>query len=557
MNYVERAQRYSKSVVAGEIDACKWVKAACQRQMDDLEAFERGEFDYIWDEARAMAPCAFIEVLPHIKGKWAGSPIRLEDWQCFILTTVFGWVDAEGYRRYRTVYIEVPRKNAKSTLSSGVGLYMAFADGEGGAEVYSAATTREQAGIVFKDAWRMARHPSISGALKKRFGVSTTAHSVHNERTASLFRALSAEGSTLDGLNIHCAIVDELHAHKTRSVWDVLETATGSRTQSLIWAITTAGTDQSGICYEVRTYLTKILDGVVEDDSMFGIVYSLDDGDDWTDEGNWQKANPNYGVSVFPLDIKRLAKKAAEMPAAQNNFLTKRLNVWCSASTAWMNMLTWKRCADPSLSINEFRGLPCYVGIDLATKVDMAAGAVVFPRGGKYYLFCKYWLPEETVRNSANSQYSGWAREGLLETTPGNVIDYTYIEDWLRMLADQFEVRAVGYDPFHATQFATGMLTEGFPMVEVRPTVMNFSEPMKSLEAFALEGKLGHDGDPILSWMVSNVVCKFRGANGDDIYPVKERPENKIDGVVASLMALGRAMFTEQETYVVGRLVTL
>lgn len=541
MSFVEQAQQYARQVVEGDIAACKWTQLACTRQVRDRDNPPAG---YVWNGDRAEKVCRFVSRLPHIKGKWAGTKIALEPWQAFVLTTVFGWTDEEGNRRFRSSYVEVPRKNAKSTLTSGVGLYMLTEDQEQGAEVYSAATTRDQARIVFNDAQQMARR---SPSLRQHYGVNVGAHNIHVLSTASKFEALSAEGSTLDGLNIHFASVDELHAHKTRAVWDVLETATGSRSQSLLWAITTAGSNRAGICYEIRTYVTKVLEGVAKDETFFGIIYTIDDGDKWTDPDVWAKANPNLGVSVYADDVQRLAHKAMTMPSAQNNFLTKRLNVWVNADTAWMDMRAWDRCASPDMTPADFEGQPCYCALDLASRVDIAANVQVFakPEGGKihYYAFGKYYLPEDTVESEANSQYQGWVIEGRLTATPGNVTDFGYIKQDLRDTSSRFELVEVPYDPFQATQLSTELVEEGFPMVEMRPTVLNFSEPMKELEAAVLEGRFHHDGDPVLGWMVSNVVCHMD--NKDNIYPRKERPENKIDGVVALIMAIGRSMVAQ------------
>lgn len=537
-HHINAANKYARDVVSGKIQACKWTIAACERQLEDLKLEKEKYWPYRFDKDRAEKVCKFIELMPHIKGKWAGTKIQLEPWQKFIITTVFGWVSkADGIRRFRTAYIEVPRKNAKSTLTSGIGLYMLTADGEGGSECYSAATTRDQARIVFNDAQQMARR---SPEFRTKFGVEVNAHNINVIKTASKFEALSAEGDTLDGLNIHFAAVDELHAHRTRSVYDVLETGTGSRSQSLIWSITTAGSNRAGICYEQRTYLTKILDRVHGDETYFGVIYTIDDEDDWSDPGVWAKANPNYGVSVYPDDIARLCTKALQMPSAVNNFLTKRLNVWVNADTAWMDMRAWEKCGDPTLSPDDFEGEPCWVGIDLASKVDISAMVQIFERDGHYYVFGRYYLPEETIENNANSQYSGWARDGRIVATPGPVTDFGYIEQDLLDMVSRFELREVAYDPHNATQFSTRMMDEGVPMVEMRPIVLNFSEPMKQLEALTLLGNIHHDGDPVLAWMVSNVVCHHD--KKDNIYPNKERDENKIDGVVATIMALGRAM---------------
>ena len=545
--YTTVAGRYAEAVVAGEIPSCRWVRFACQRQLSNLARFKGKASPYRFNpklrdrEGRAFHPadnlCAFIERLPHVKGPLAGEPIKLEPWQVFILTTVFGWVKPDGKRRFRRSYIEVPRGNAKSTLSSAVALYMLAADGEGGAEVYSLATTRDQARIVFGDAQTMARR---SKGFRSRFGVAVGAHNMHVLASGSKFEALSAEGSTLDGLNIHFGCVDELHAHKTRTVYDVVETGTGKRDNSLLWVITTAGSNRAGICYELRTFVNRLLEGLFEDDSQFGIIYGLDEADDWTSEDALIKANPNWGISVRPEVLLPLQAKAMQMPSAINNFKTKHLNEWVNADTAWMDMRAWDACADPSLSESDFLGEPCYVGLDLASKVDIAAKAKVFQRDGKFYVFLTYYLPESAVDEGRNSQYSGWARRGLLTVTPGNVTDFDQIEAELVADASRFQIVEVPFDPFQATQLSAHMLAEGLPMVEMRPTVLNFSEPMKQLEALVLQRRLVHDGDPILAWMICNVVC-HRDAK-DNIYPRKEREEDKIDGVVALIMALGRQM---------------
>lgn len=549
-NYATIARHYAESIVAGDAPACRWVRLACQRHLNDLARFKGKGSPYrfnpkLTDRAgKPYAPadnlCAFIERLPHVKGPLAGEPIRLEPWQVFILSTVFGWVKPDGKRRFRRAYIEVPRGNAKSTLSSAVGLYMLAADNEGGAEVYSLATTRDQARIVFGDAQTMARG---SPGFRSRFGVAVGAHNMNVLATGSKFEALSAEGSTLDGLNIHFGCVDELHAHKTRTVYDVVETGTGKRDNSLLWVITTAGSNRAGICYEVRTFVTRLLDGVFEDDSQFGIVYGLDEDDDWALEAALAKANPNWGISVRPDVLLPLQAKAMQLPSAVNNFKTKHLNEWVNADTAWMDMRAWERCADPTLDLDAFAGQSCWIGLDLASKTDIAALVLVFVHpdiDGGFAVFGRYFLPEDTVLASGNSQYTGWMRAGRMTVTPGNVTDFGWIEAELIDLASRFSVEAVAFDPFQATQLSTRMVAEGLPMIEVRPTVLNFSEPMKTLEALVLQGKLAHDGDPVLTWMASNVVAHLDAK--DNIYPRKERPENKIDGMVALIMALARAL---------------
>lgn len=539
-SFVLAAEAYRRDVLAGTVPACNWVRRACERQARDLERVESPDWPWVFDADRAARPCEFISGLPHLKGKWARARelIRLEAWQCFILTTVFGWVHREtGLRRFRRAYVEVPRKNGKSAISSGLLLYLLAGDGEAGAEVYSAATTKDQARITFDDAKRMAeRTPAMCRAL----GVRVFEHHLAVPEAVSVLKPLSAEGSTLDGLNIHGAVVDELHAHKTRAVYDVLDSGTGSRDQPMIWMITTAGSDRAGVCYEQRTHVTKILQRSVEDETFFGIVYTVDDGDAWDDPTTWAKCNPNFGVSVLEDDMEAAARKAASMPSALNGFLTKRLNVWVNADSAWMDMRSWDACADPTLREEDWLDAECFGGLDLASKVDIAAFMRVYRRGDQYAVFGSYYLPERAVESGTNSQYDGWRRRGLLTVTDGEVTDYDRIEDDIVEVHDTRVVTAIGFDPAQATQLVGHLLDKQLPMVEIRPTVLNFSEPMKELEALVLKGRLKHNGDPVLTWMVSNVVC-HRDAK-DNIYPRKERPENKIDGVVALITALNRAI---------------
>jgi phage terminase large subunit-like protein len=386
-DYAAIALGYANDIVNGRIPACGWTIKACQRQLDNLAVQDTPDFPFRYEPARGARVCRMMELLPHIKGKWKSATIVLEPWQIFIYMVVFSWVwatsasadpgmrEKDGLRRFRTAYTEVARKNTKSTMSAGAGLYMLGPDGEEGAECYSSATTRDQARIVFDVARAMARR---TPAYCTRFGVEISNHALYVQDSESVFKALSSEDNSLDGLNPHFASVDELHAHRNRGVYDVLETATGARRQSLLWAITTAGTDRAGICYEVRTYLTKLLDGVASDETFFGIIYTIEDNDDWTDPRVWIKANPNYGVSVFHDDIARLCRKAQELPPAQPNFLTKRLNVWVNADSPWLDMRKWDRCADPKLSIDDFAGQECFVALDLASINDIAAKVYLF-----------------------------------------------------------------------------------------------------------------------------------------------------------------------------------
>lgn len=543
--YIERANAYVSGVISGKIRACKWVRLACERQARDLK---RENWRFEFDAEKAERVCRFIELLPHIKGPLANAKklIELEPWQCFILTTVFGWVDKETrLRRFKVVYTEVPRKNGKSTFSSGVALYMLCADGESGADVFSAATHREQAKIVWGDAAEMVNR---SADLRRHLGVEANKRAIFQTSTASKFVPIARESrGNHDGLNVHCGIVDELHGHKTADMWNVLLTGLGARSQPILWAITTAGFDRSGICYDRRTYATKILEQVVDDESFFGVIWTIDDGDDWTDPMAWEKANPNWGVSLNKSLIEDLARSAEQMVSGRNNFLTKHLNVWVNADTAWMDMRAWDKCADPDLDESDFSEEPCWMAADLAVRTDIAAVCRLYVKDiegedGRsrrhYYAFMRYYLPENTVYRSSNDRYQLWEAEGRFVVSPGSSIDLDQIEEDIRSGSREVNLQDLCFDPWNAAQLCQHLERDGLPLVEMRPTVGNLSDPMKELESAVLDGRFHFNGDPILTWMASNVVAHTdrRG----NIYPNKERPENKIDGIFAILMAMAR-----------------
>ncbi|MFI3308926.1 terminase TerL endonuclease subunit [Ewingella allii] len=552
MATVSEGIQYAERVLTGEIVAGELVRLSCQRFLNDLEhGPERGVY---FSEERAQHILDFYNFVPHVKGALAGKPIELMAWDVFILINLFGFViplidemtgeqmfdddgDAIMVRRFRTAYNEVARKNAKSTLSSGIGLYMTGADGEGGAEVYSAATTRDQARIVFDDAKNMIKKaPRTLGRLFGHVKLN-----IHQERTASKFEPLSSDANNLDGLNIHCGIVDELHAHRTRDVWDVLETATGARLQSLLFAITTAGTNKEGICFEQRDYAIKVLRGVVEDDTYFAVIYTLDEDDDPFDEKNWPKANPGLGICKRWDDMRRLAKKAKEQIAARPNFFTKHLNIWVTAESAWMDMDRWAKCEGVAPD-EQLCAWPLWVGIDLSNKIDICAAAKTWlaPNGHTHSKF-KFWIPEgrlETAPNHIAELYKKWSDAGYLELTDGDVIDHGYIKAEVEAWVKGESLREIAFDPWSATQFSLALAEEGLPLVEVAQTVKNLSESMKTVQADIYGNKFHHDGNPVMTWMMSNVTVKPDKNN--NVFPNKSTPENKIDGPVALFTAKSR-----------------
>ncbi len=548
--------QYALDVVDGKIVAGRLVRLACERHLRDLDtAWRRG---LKFDVDAAQHAIDFFQFLRHSKGEWAGAVLELEPWQKFQVGSVFGWKKYdkdrnEWLRRFRYAYNEVARKNGKSTESAGIGLYLMVADGEPGAEVYAAATKRDQAKIVWDEAARMVK---ASPALSKRIRVLPGKGNMHIPNTAAKFEPLGADADSMDGLNVHGAIIDELHAHRTREVWDVLETATGARRQPLIWAITTAGFDQAGICYELRSYAVEVLEGRIEDDSWFAYIATIDEGDDWQDERVWIKANPNLGVSVKLDDLREQAKKAKAIPAAQNSFLTKRLNVWTQQATRWIDLDLWDENA--GIVVEErLAGRTCFGGLDLSSVNDLTAWVMVFPHEDDpetIDVLARFWCPEARLKASDNKyrdQYQAWARQGLLKVTPGDAIDYGAVKKQILEDAQRFRLVDLNIDRyFQAYQLGSELMEEGLTVIGFGMGFTSMAGPVKEFERLLLARKLRHGGNPILRWMAGNVAVKQDAAG--NLKPDKASSQGKIDGIVALVMALDRAMRhtqTKQSVY--------
>lgn len=520
------------------------MRQACQRHLDDLE---REDFAYEFDEAKALRAVLFIQELPHTKGKWAAKKelLILEPWEVFIVAQIFGWIrKSDGMRRFLEAYVEVCRKNGKSALAAGIGLYMLLCDGEFGAEVYSGATSEKQAWEVFRPAKQMAdRTPD----LKDAFGVEVNASNILKTDDLSRFEPII--GNPGDGSSPSCAIVDEYHEHKKSDLYDTMKTGMGGREQPLMFVITTAGVDIGGPCYEKRLEAQKLLDGVFEDDRTFCIIYTLDEDDDWKDPACWGKANPNLGVSVSRDYLEAQIGAAIRSPSKQNTVKTKHFNIWCGAKSIWLPMEKWNEAGDASLSLGDFAGERCMVGLDLAVRVDMAARGLLFTKevDGRdhFYFFPTFYLPETALEAGKNAdRYQGWHKAGFLEVHEGEEIDFNQIQAELLEVPEDFQVDEIGFDMWQAAQMSQTLRDQGLETVSVKTTYTDMSGPMRELEAALASGRFHHPDNPILNWMASNVVAKCAG-DDDRIRPVKELPENKIDGMIALLMAMNRAMVTE------------
>ena len=547
---------YATAVTAGRRLAGKYHLAGCRRHLEDRQREGASRFPYVFDVDRAAKAVRFFGGLRHYKGEWAGQPIRLEPWQQFIVGSVFGWVHQEtGLRRFRKTYAEVPRKNGKSLLAAGIALRLTFFDGEPGAEGYCAATKRDQAKIVFGDAKRLVQ----TSGLKSRIDVHVA--NLHRDATACKLEPLSADHDSMDGLNVHACILDEFHAQKDRGIVDVIETAMGARRQPHLFAITTAGSDPLSPCGEEHDYACKVLDRVITDETFFAFLAHADVGDDTTPGDDpfatrtHRKANPNYGVSVKPEDLKALATKAKHMPSALASFKQKRLNIWTTAATPWLNLERWK-AGQSDWDSEELLGRPCWGGVDLSSKTDLSAFVLVFPPDEgreRWRLLPWFFTPEDGLAeraHQARAPYQRWVDEEYLTTNTGNRIDQSVIKAAILEAASLYDVQCVGFDPWNIGNLATDLIAElgEDRVVEVPQNITQLTEPSKEFEAEVGAGRMDAAGHPVLTWNVSNAVV-MRDSN-DNIRPTKDpkKSRGRIDGMVAAIMGLKLARGKGSET---------
>lgn len=534
---IDRAEAWAEGVRSGKIVSGLKVKQAVERYYRDLKSYEL-------DAVAVERACNFIEALPHTKGKWASKRelLKLEGWQCFAIANIFGFKNSEGKRRYRRALIRVARKNGKSAFAAAIGVYMAFADGEHGAEVYSGATSEDQAWEVFRPARLMVKK---TPKLAKTLGIEVNAKSLFKEKDGSLFRPVI--GKPGDGASPSCAITDEYHEHKTDDLLDTMETGMGARDEPLSLIVTTAGSLVGGPCHQLDQDASNILAEIVKGETFFALVFEADPDDDWTSDEALLKANPNIGVSVSWEYLRTRRDEAVSAARKQNTFKVKHLNQWVNASVSWLSMVDWKNCADAP-DISEFVGCEFWSGLDLASKLDLTAKVKIFKKEvdglTHYYAYSSFYLPERQVEQPENQHYQGWSVGGFLEATDGDHIDYDKIREDLLSDRDDFDLVELRHDPYGAAQLAQELAAEGVLVTEVPQRAAHLSEPMKWLEALVVAGRLHHDNNPVMEWCISNVMVKR--FQDESIFPRKERAENKIDGAVAAIMALSGAMSEEE-----------
>lgn len=544
---IHAVDAYATAVVRGDIPAGKYHRLACVRHQTDRAREGTAGFPYRFDPARADLFFLFASRLQHYKGEWAGQFVDLQPYQQFRLGSVFGWVHRDtGLRRFRTSYHEIPRKNGKSLEAAIVMLYLVFFDGEPGAEGYCIATKRDQAKLVFNDCAQLVKK---SPGLKDR--IRSQVANLYRVQTASKLEPLGADHDSTDGLNPNAVCADELHAYKDRKLLDVMETATGARRHPHFFKITTAGDDPVSPGGDEHDYACKILDGTLADDSYFAFIAHADQDDDWLDERTWQKANPNWGVSIKPDDMRSLATKATGIPSASATFKQKRLNLWVNAAAPCLSIDGWRK-GQSIWDWSELEHEPCWIGIDLAAKLDLTSVSLVFPpteTRARWRLIQKIWTPEDTLLDRAHrdrAPYDVWESQGWLTTCPGTSIVQRQIQEFLKDVRARFDIQAIGFDPWHADQLIENLrLEDGWTddrVLEVPQTFAGLTSAESRFKAEVLAGNVDARGCPVTAWAVSNVIEQTDGK--DNILFSKKRSRGRIDPVKSA--TIGMSLYLRQ-----------
>jgi phage terminase large subunit-like protein len=519
------------------------------RKLENYQPTKYMDKTSTYNKKAADFAVSFIECLCHTKGTWAGKPFELIDWQEKIIRDIFGTLKSNGYRQFNTAYIEIPKKQGKSELAAAVSLLLCCADGEERAEVYGCAADRQQAAIVFDVAADMVR---MNPALKKRVKILASQKRIIYQPTNSFYQVLSADAYSKHGFNVSGVIFDELHTQPNRKLYDVMTKGSGdARTQPLYFLITTAGTDTNSICYEVHQKALDIMNGRKHDPTFYPVIYGSKESDDWTDPSIWKKANPSLGITVSIDKVKAAFNSAKENPAEENTFRQLRLNQWVKQSVRWMPMDKWDACAFP-VDEQALKGRICYGGLDLSSSTDITAFVLVFPPEDEsegFTILPHFWIPEGNVELRVRRDhvpYDIWKKQGYLETTEGNVIHYGYIEQFIDDLGKKYNIREIAFDRWGAVQMVQNLEGLGFTVVPFGQGFKDMSPTTKELMKLTLEKKIAHGGHPVLRWMMDNIFIRTDPAG--NIKPDKAKSTEKIDGVVATIMALDRAIRNEGET---------
>ncbi|HHX8524255.1 TPA: terminase large subunit [Vibrio diabolicus] len=541
----EQVHKYADDILSGKIKACKQVRKAAERHFKDMyRSLYDPSYPYRFDPVKAQRVIDFYKFIKHTKGKLARTVMKLMPWQQFCVGSIIGWVYKDtGFRRFKQANIWVARKNGKSTLASGLALYFLIGDGETGAEIYSIAVKKDQAKIVFDDAVRMLSMSELKEVL------TVKRDSIAFEAEFAKFVPLASDSNSLDGLNTHCFIADELHSWKDRNLWGVMETSTGAREQPMAFSISTAGWILDGIGKELFDDGVTILENYGLEENVFTMNYTLDDGDKFNDRNCWIKANPCLGVSVKEEDIERLCRKAERMSSERANFLTKRLNVWVNNAEAWLNLDKLYQCADENARLEDFEGRACIIGVDFADYLDLTSVCYLFVNNdGTFNVFYENFLPHsamDKVSEQMRQRYLRLDDEGYLNILNVESMDYTTLASVLTEASKRFNVQTIAYDPYHMTAIATQLEKQRLPMVSITQSKANLSEASKLLERYIYDGSFIYNGDKTFEWAASCAVVKTDDRSNIQVFRENHNTQ-KIDPVIATIIALSMAEIQEK-----------
>lgn len=543
---LSRMDEYIDEVINNKVTTGRYERLAVERHLNDL--MNGGARGLVFDEVAAAHFFQFAYFIRHSKGVWSGDRLELEGWQCFKFAMLYGWKkpneQGELVRRFNEGYEKVARKNGKTTSAGIPALYGLTKDGEGGPEIYAAATKKDQAKQLFNECKSMARK---SPEMRKRLKVQRLI--IENDLNDGMFLPLSSDANTLDGLNPHVVVIDELHAHKNSELYEVIDSAFGARSQHLLYSITTEGVIRGSINDRLHDYAVGVLEGTIEDDTFFAIIFMLDDGDDYFDEANWRKANPNIGVSVRLEYLRDKANKAKAEPSFVSNFLTKHMNVKVNAAKAWIDFETWKACQRVYDITEMAECTEVYGGLDLANVSDITSlGLIGLLPDGNWRIWSISWLPEDIVQDRITKNqvpYDAWARECWLSLTPGNVTDYGFIRKTLNDIAALVNLRAVAFDRWNSSQLVNDLMEDGIEMLSMGQGFASMSPAMKEFERRYMGKQLEAPDNPLLNWTMANVVATEDPSG--NIKPDKSKSQYKIDPAVALIMASGCLACAEPE----------
>ena len=535
MNSTSSYHNYALDIQSGKLSACKIVQGAIARYFADLK-----NPLYTFDEKQVDKVLAFSRLCYHVTGQKRGKPIELAPWQQFIIANLFGFIRVDnGLRKYRTAYIEVPRKSGKSTFVSIIVNWFLICE-QGQQDIFTAAVSRDQARIVFDAARQMI---VLNPTLKKR--VKVFQHHIVEPKNNSTLKPLAAKAKTIEGTNPSLAIVDEYHLHPDNSVYSALSLGMGARPNAMLIAITTAGTDTISPCKQQNEYVQKLLEGDAEDDSYFGVIYTLDSEKEYEQESSWIKANPNLGVSVDVEELRAQVKRSKAINSTLTETLTKRFNIWCQGEQQWIKRDSWLKCAG---IVDTMPQDDLIIGLDLSSSNDLTAIGMLFPRDNHFQFMGRYYIPESLLKLSENKNahiYQKWVQDGHLIATSGDTIDYDYIKNDILELAQEYNLISVAYDPWNATYLTTQLIGEGITVEKAIPGFRTMSPASKELEVYTSLQRLTHDNNPVMNWAVSNVVMETDAAG--NIKPTKAKSPNKIDPAIGLINAFHVYMLEVQE----------